>query len=97
MITYKKKINLYLQKMAITQLKRDAKISKIFVSLPDAKKIHIIPRNDDGTSWAVKRETSRRAKFILPSLEEAIEVANKYKTANKKIVIHKAFGEYEYL
>jgi len=68
----------------MTEMKTDNKWRDILVSMPDPRYINIIPRNKDGTSWAVKRDCTRRAKYVCSSMQEAINIARNYKIKNKK-------------
>jgi hypothetical protein len=78
-----------------TEIERNENGSRIFVTAPDPKNIHIIYGNeydaDDniiGEYWVVRREGQRELLATLPTKEEAINEAKKIKMNDDTIVVH---------
>ena len=81
--------------MLETEIERNANGSRIFVTAPDPKNIHIIHYNeydaDDnkiGEYWGISREGQREDLATRPTKEEAINEAKKIKMDDDTIVVH---------
>ena len=68
-----------------------------FISPPNSREIGIIPRNKEKTEWAVKIASDRIALATFPTMEDAIKKAKSIKLKDKKIILFRGIGDYEYL